>query len=235
MQSWAAIDILRGRVVSLIRGDPSTAMEWEMDVPAAARRWQAEGVDGLHVVDLDCAFGLKSNEKMIRALMDEARVPVQVGGGIRTLEDALRWLDLGASRVVIGTMAYANPAMLQEILGRTGRGGIAVAVDFKENNVVTNGWRQNEKMNVFQAVESVRKSGVDTIIVTAVERDGMASGPDFGTYEKLRTATDMNMLASGGIRSAEDVHKLEALGLDGVILGRALYEGAILPGQLRLK
>jgi len=210
-------------------------MEWDVGVLEAARRWQEEGVGGLHVVDLDHAFGSSSNEKAVQSVLDEARVPVEVGGGIRTVEDALRWLDRGASRVVIGTMAYTNPLTLQEIISRKGPGGVAVAVDFKESNVLTNGWRHNERISVLEAVESMRKLGVETVIVTAAERDGTASGPDFATYKKLRVATEMKVLAAGGIRSVEDVAKLGELGLDGVILGRALYEGAIRLADLGLK
>lgn len=208
-------------------------MEWDMDAPTAAQRWQREGVDGLHLVDLDRALGLSSNDRIIQAVLDEAEVPVQVGGGIRSVEDALGWIGRGASRVVIGTMAYTNPDNLAEIVRSTGPRGVAVAVDFRENHVVTNGWRQNERMNVFEAIEAVHKLGVDTVIVTAVERDGTTNGPDFATYEKLRAKTEMNILASGGITSTEDVRRLYGLGIDGVILGRALYEGAVRPAELR--
>ncbi|MDA4128343.1 MAG: HisA/HisF-related TIM barrel protein [Thaumarchaeota archaeon] len=233
METWASINILKGRVVSLLRGDPSTPMEWEMAPLEAAQRWQEEGVDGLHVVDLDRALGSGTNEVAVLSVLEGTRIPVQVAGGIRSVDEALAWLGKRAVRVVIGTMAYVNPDKIGEIIEKTGPRGVALAVDFRENTVLSNGWRRDEKINVFEAIKAAENLGVDAVVVTAVDRAGTAGGPDFGTYEKLRSQTEISILASGGIRSSEDVDQLSVLGLDGVIVGRALYEGAVRPAHLR--
>ena len=234
MKKWAAIDILKGRVVTLVKGDPSASTEWETDALKAAARWQEEGADGLHLVDLDRAIGGGSNGEVIQSVLRAADVPVEVGGGIRSVEEARRWLDLGASRVVVGTMAFKNPEKLKEILREVGPARVAVAVDFKEDRVLTSGWRQRESVDVLRAVESLGRLGVETVIATAVERDGTASGPDFDTYRALRGLGEMKIIASGGIRSPEDVAQLRAQGLDGVIIGRALYEGTVRLAELKV-
>jgi phosphoribosylformimino-5-aminoimidazole carboxamide ribotide isomerase len=210
-------------------------MEWDADPATAAERWQEEGVEGLHVIDLDRALGSGSNEAVIISLLKEAKIPVQVGGGIRSPADALTWIDRGAARVVLGTMAYTTPEGVTQIIQKTGPRGVAIAVDFRENTTLTNGWRQNTGMGLYQAVESVEKLGVDTVIVTAADRDGTGTGPDFDTYRNLRKKTQINLLASGGIRSNEDVLELRSLGFDGAIVGRALYEGAVRPAELKQK
>ena len=233
MKNWAAIDILKGRVVTLVKGDPSTSTEWETDALEAAARWEEEGADGLHLVDLDRAIGSGSNGEVIQSVLRAANVPVEVGGGIRSVEEACRWLDLGASRVVVGTMAFEQSEKLRVILRAVGPGRVAVAVDFKENRVLTSGWRQTESVDILGAVESFRRLGVETIIATAVERDGTASGPDFNAYSALRGIGGIKIIASGGIRFPDDVARLSAQGLDGVIIGRALYEGTVRLAELK--
>jgi phosphoribosylformimino-5-aminoimidazole carboxamide ribotide isomerase len=233
MQVWAAIDVMKGRVVSLLKGDPANAMVWGVDPATAAQRWEREGADGLHVVDLDRALGSGSNELTIRSLLKAVEIPVQVGGGIRSAEDALKWIEYGTSRIVVGTMAYAGPDGLAKIVEKLGPRKVVAAIDFKGRFVVTDGWRRRQETNVFEASEVVRRTGVNTVVVTAVERDGTASGPDLGTYERLCTETRMSVLASGGIRSAEDLTRLRAVGVDGAILGRALYENSIRIAEAR--
>ncbi|TMQ01432.1 MAG: 1-(5-phosphoribosyl)-5-[(5-phosphoribosylamino)methylideneamino]imidazole-4-carboxamide isomerase [Thaumarchaeota archaeon] len=234
MKNWAAIDLLKGRVVTLVKGDPSASTEWETDALETAARWQEEGADGLHLIDLDRAIGGGSNGEVIQSVLGAADVPVEVGGGIRSVEEARRWLDLGASRVVVGTMAFKNPEKLREILREVGPGRVAVAIDFKEDRVLTSGWRQIESVDVLEAVESFERLGVETVIATAVERDGTANGPDCNTYRALRGGSGMKIIASGGIRSPEDIERLSAQGLDGVIIGRALYEGTVRLAELRV-
>jgi phosphoribosylformimino-5-aminoimidazole carboxamide ribotide isomerase len=234
VKKWAAIDILKGRVVTLMKGDPSASTEWGTDAPEAAARWQKEGADGLHLVDLDRAFGGGSNREVIRSVLGAADIPVEVGGGIRSVEEACRWLNFGASRVVVGTMAFKNPEKLREILRKVGPARVAVAVDFEGERVLTSGWRQRESVDIMGAVESFGRLGVETVIATAVERDGTASGPDFDTYRALTGLGRMKIIASGGIRSPEDVARLRAQGLDGVIIGRALYEGTVKLAELKV-
>ena len=233
MKTWAAIDILKGRVVTLVKGDPSSSTEWETDALEAAARWQEEGADGLHLVDLDHALGNGSNREVIQSVLGYAKVPLEVGGGIRSVAEARRWLDFGASRVVVGTLAFKSPDKLKEILREVGPARVAVAVDFKEGRILTSGWRQIERVDLLGAVESFGRLGVETVIATAVERDGTASGPDFDNYRALN-GRGVKIVASGGIRSPEDVARLGAQGLDGVIIGRALYEGTVRLAELKV-
>jgi phosphoribosylformimino-5-aminoimidazole carboxamide ribotide isomerase len=201
---------------------------------SAARNWESEGADGLHVIDLDRVLGVGSNEETLRSLLRTVKIPVEVGGGMRSVEEALRWIKYGASRVIVGTLAYADPDGLRKIVEELGPQRIAVAIDFKGRSVVVDGWRQRQKFGVLEASRAIQRAGVRTIVVTAVERDGTASGPDFMTYKRLCNQTEMNILASGGIRSVEDVRTLNAMGVDGVILGRALYDNSVKIAEARL-
>lgn len=218
--------------MSLVKGNPSECVDWGTDPLTAARRWEREGADGLHVVDLDRAFGSASNQTAIRGILENASIPVQVGGGIRSVSEALTMLDMGAARVVVGTLAFSAPDELQDLIGKAGKKSLVVAVDHREGTVVTHGWRQSGSIGVFQGVDYVRRFGVETVLVTATERDGTGMGPDFETYRELGGLAEMRILASGGIRSAADVRKLDEIGLEGAILGRALYDGSIRLAEL---
>lgn len=234
MKLWAAIDIMGGRVVSLLKGNANSPRDWATSPAEAARRWESEGADGLHVVDLDRAFGIASNERAIQEIVKEAGIPVQVGGGIRTASDALNLLAMGASRLVVGTLAYVAPSALRELVRRVGTESVAVALDYKGDRVLIHGWTRGGGMSLLEAVDYARGLGVRTLVVTAVERDGTAAGPDLDTYRKLRQSTKLGILASGGIHSYEDLRSLNELGVEGAILGRGLYEGTIvLPGSGR--
>ena len=227
MQLWAAIDIMGGRVVSLLKGNASEAKHWEVSPVEAARRWEQYGADGLHVVDLDRALGSSSNESVVHQILEVAGIPVQVGGGIRTVPEALKLLAMGANRLVVGTMAFDSPSTLSDLVETAGADSVAVAADYKEGRVLTHGWTRGGTMDLLQAVEQAQKAGVRTLVVTATERDGTGDGPDLDAYGRLRKTTRLTILASGGIRSEGDIEDLAKLGVDGVILGRGLYDGSI--------
>lgn len=233
MRTWAAVDVLGGRVVTLVKGEASKAKDWRMEPDEAAARWEDEGVDGLHVIDLDRALGTGSNVDAIARLVKKAKVPVQVGGGIRTLDAALETLKIGPDRIVLGTMALSEPAILRQVLRRAGDRAVAVALDFKRNTALTHGWKAVGRKGVLATAGWLGRVGVRAIIATAVERDGTARGPDLLAYRRLRPATGAELIASGGIRSTADVKKLRNLGLDGVILGRALYEKTVRLGDVK--
>lgn len=218
--------------MSLVKGDPSERRDWGTDPLDAARRWEREGAYGLHLVDLDRAFGSASNEAVIREILKNAGVPVQVGGGIRSVPDALAMLDGGAARVVVGTLAFSDPDKLREMVEKAGKKSLVVAVDHRDGVVVTRGWRQSGGMEVLQGVEHALRLGVETVLVTATEKDGTAKGPDFETYLRLGGLAGARILASGGIRSAADVRRLDEIGLEGAILGRGLYDGSIRLAEL---
>lgn len=233
MQYWAAIDILGGKVVTLKKGDPSSAACWPIDAGKAASRWEDEGADGLHVVDLDGAFGNGPNLKEIGSVLRTATIPVEVGGGIRTPGQARRLLEMGASRIVVGTAAYSHDSTLQEIASAVGPTRVSVAVDLRKDKVLTNGWRGETQIGLFEALERFERLGIKTAVVTDAGRDGMASGPNTRLMRRVRKSTGLELIASGGIRSLEDIRRLEALGMDGTILGRSLYDGSVDLGELR--
>ncbi len=232
---WAAIDLQRGRVVSLRKGDPDQSMVWGNSPQSVVDRWEREGANGLHIVDLDGALETGSNRTAIESIVHHAKIPVQVGGGIRSEADVQRWLELGVARVVLGTLAYNDPPTLSKILKRYGSERIVVAVDYRSRMIVTKGWTKDEALGVPEAVDRLQAAGIRTVLATAVEFDGTATGPDVATLRSLRAATSMRILASGGVRTIDDVRELKRIGVDGVVIGRALYEGTISLPKLKLE
>jgi len=216
-----------GRVVSLVKGNANAQTDWGISPVDAAKRWEKEGADGLHIVDLDRALGSGSNERAVHEVLKLAGIPVQVGGGVRTVGNALKLLAMGANRLVVGTLAYSSPSALRELVETAGADSVAVAADYREGRIVTHGWTRSGSMGLLEAVEYAQNAGVRALVVTATDRDGMAAGPDLETYGKLRKATKATILASGGVRSEGDIESLARLGVDGVILGRGLYDGSI--------
>jgi phosphoribosylformimino-5-aminoimidazole carboxamide ribotide isomerase len=224
---WAAIDIHLGQVVSLRRGRPEESTIWNSNPIEVADRWQDENAYGLHLVDLNAALGDGSNRNIVESILHNAKIPIQIAGGIRGYKDAKRWLAEGATRVVLGTLAYENPSELHKIIETLGAEKIVVAVDYRNETIVTHAWKREQRLNVHEAIRNLQAAGIKTVLATATELDGMATGPDLDTLRKMRNLTSMHILASGGIRTINDVHKLQQVGVDGVIAGRALYEGTL--------
>jgi phosphoribosylformimino-5-aminoimidazole carboxamide ribotide isomerase len=233
MRVWAAIDLLQGSVVTLVQGRADEKTVWADDPIRFADRWQKEGADGLHLIDLDAAFQKGSNKDVIMRIIENAKVPVQVGGGLRDRKTAAEWLDNGAERIVVGTMAYKEPSTLAELLLEYGSERVVVAADYKDGSIMTNGWTERESVPLSEAVMQLEKGGVANILATSVGRDGTGSGPDLEVIRGICATTRMNVLASGGIRDARDLDDLEEAGADGAVLGRALYEGTIKMSDMR--
>jgi len=232
MQLWAAIDLLEGAVVTLTRGRASERTVWKDEPLPIAEKWEAEGAHGLHLVDLDAAFQRGSNRETILRIIKKAKVPVEVGGGIRTAEAVGEWLAAGAERVIVGTMAYRDPALLSVLLHRYGTGRIVVAADYKEGVIVTKGWTQSQGITLNEAVKGLEARGVKYVLTTSVGRDGTGSGPDVETIARLCNSTKMSVIASGGIRDPRDIEELEKAGARAAVLGRALYEGGVEMSQI---
>lgn len=229
---WAAIDLHRGHVVSLRRGRLEESTAWRTDPVEIADRWQREGAYGLHVVDLDAALADVSSRTAVESIIRNARIPVQVGGGIRSSGDAERLLSSGADRVVLGTLAYESPSEFHKIVETYGAERIVVAIDYRNGVIVTHGWTKEQHLTVVEAINSLQVAGIETVLATATEFDGMAKGPDLGTLRSIRSSTLMRILASGGIRTINDVRELEKIGVEGVVAGRALYEGTLRLSEL---
>ncbi len=227
MDLWAAIDILGGSVVTLRKGLERARTTWPDEPTKFAARWEREGADGLHIIDLDAAFGKGSNTDAIKAILKSAKIPVQVGGGVRTGALAESWLQAGASRVILGTLAYAEPESLSELLRRAGAERVVVAADYAEGRVVTKGWTTSQGVGVVEAAKRLERMGVVNLLATAVGQDGTGEGPDLETTRMLCESTRMNVIASGGIRDVADLGELSRRGARGAVLGRALYEGTI--------
>jgi len=226
---YPAIDILGGNAVRLVRGDFEERTVYDRDPLEAARRWVEEGAKHLHVVDLDGAReGSPQNVEHVRRIADQLRIPVQLGGGLRSAEAIAAALDAGAARVILGTAALTDPELLEGALAEHGPERIMVSVDARGGRVVTDGWKRATEQGVEALIAAMLGRGVRELLYTNVDRDGMLEG--IGEQDVLAAATaagDAHLIYSGGIGSLEDLRllaSLEAPSLAGVIVGKALYE-----------
>ncbi len=220
-----AIDLRGGRCVRLFRGDVAAETVYEGDPVEVAERFQAEGARRLHVVDLDAARGEGSNRAIVREICRAVQIPVQLGGGIRTLDALWAALEDGAARAILGTAAALNPGFVAEAVEHVGD-RVLVAVDVRDGRVATHGWRELGP-RVEEAIPALAAAGAPRFLVTSIQRDGTMDGPDLALYERVLQLTDRPVLASGGVRVAEDVRALRDLGLEGVVVGKALYAGTL--------
>ena len=228
MEVIPAIDLRGGRCVRLRQGDFGRQTVFSDDPVATARRWQEEGGPRLHVVDLDgAATGEPTHLAVIAAIVAALDIPVQLGGGIRSADTARAWLDAGVERVVIGTAAVRDPGMVQAVCREHGSGRVVVSVDARDGMVALQGWTEAGEVSALELARRMASLGVTRLLYTDIARDGMLSGPDLDTSALLVRETGMAVLASGGVASVEDIRRLAPTGVEGVIVGRALYTGAV--------
>jgi phosphoribosylformimino-5-aminoimidazole carboxamide ribotide isomerase len=221
---YPAIDILDGKAVRLRQGHFEDPTVYDDDPLAAAHEWVAGGARALHVVDLDGArAGQPVNLHHVRAIAETVEVPVQVGGGLRTAAAVDDALSAGAARVVLGTAAHRDPEMLEAVLARHGE-RVAVAVDVREGSVTAAGWTESTDQTAEAVIARLAGQGVRTVVYTDVDRDGMLSGPDADTVARLAAAVQGRLIYSGGIGELAHLEALAGLDLEGVIVGKALYE-----------
>ncbi len=223
-----AVDVHRGRVVRLVHGDPARETSYGEDPAEAARRFAGAGARLVHLVDLDAALGTGDNAAALAAAAAacrEAGAEVQVGGGLRTLADVERVLRSGAGRAVLGTAAAADPAMVTEAVVRFGD-RVVVALDVRRGRVLTHGWTRDAG-RVDDLLPALDAAGAPRFLVTAIGADGTLTGPDLALYERTGRATARPVLASGGVRSVEDLRALAAAGVEGAVVGKALHEGRL--------
>lgn len=228
-----AIDLLDGQVVRLREGKLEDKTVYSDDPLAFARRWEEEGGNCLHVVDLNAAFtGEQRNIEMIKRLVRTLNIPVQVGGGIRSQEAAATFIKAGVSRVVIGTGAVDSPIFLENLVNRFGGDRVAVSVDAKDGRVAVRGWTEVTSINVLDFIRMVEKLGVATIIFTDIATDGTLIGPNFAALEKILHSTQCQVISSGGVANLEHIKQLASMPrLYGTIIGRALFDGTIDLGE----
>ena len=225
---YPAIDLLGGKCVRLRQGDYSQVTVFDDDPVHMARHWQESGARWLHVVDLDGALaGEPKHLHILRAIVRETGLPVQTGGGLRTDDAVQAALDAGVARVLLGTAALRDKPFVLRALERWGE-RIAVSVDSRGGKVTVAGWLELATESATTFALAMMQAGVKTLVHTNVERDGTLAGTDASTLAELRAALpDVHLIAAGGIASLDDVRALIATGVDGAVLGRALYEGTL--------
>ncbi len=231
---FPAIDLRRGRCVRLRQGDPAVETVFGDDPAAMARHWAACGAQWLHVVNLDGALGDQGPDALnlrrlaeIRAVVD---LPIQFGGGLRTLDDAARALDLGATRVVLGTAVVQAPDLAAAAVQRFGAEAIVAGLDARAGRVATHGWQAVSDVHVHSLGRQLREAGALRAVYTDISRDGMLSGVDADGSADLARQTGLRVIASGGVRDLADIRRLKALessGIEGVIVGQAIYTGSL--------
>jgi len=228
MEVIPAIDLKDGRCVRLFQGDFDQETVFSDDPLATARSWQEQGGHRLHVVDLDGAVqGKPVHLEVISSIIQALEIPVQVGGGIRDMASADAWLTAGVDRVVIGTAAVRDPGMVQEICRKHGNQRVVVSVDAKDGLVALHGWQETSSVTVLDLAGQMAQIGVVRLLYTDIARDGALTGPDLVTSARLASETGLAIQASGGVSSLEDIKKLLPAGVEGVVVGRALYTGAV--------
>lgn len=226
MRIYPAIDIKNGQCVRLQMGDMDRATQYG-EPSEMAQKWQAKGAQFLHVVDLDAAFaGEFSNYDTVAKILSVLDIPMQLGGGVRTLEDIDIRLKLGINRVIIGTAAYENPDLVTEAAAKY-PGRIVAGIDTKDGKVATRGWATGTDADPVELALEMKKRGVNTVIYTDIARDGMLTGPNIEATKNLAEKTGMDIIASGGMSKIDDVENLLGTGVEGVIIGKALYSGSI--------
>jgi len=229
MEILPAVDLMGGKVVRLLRGDPATRKTYEHlgDPLTVAQRWESEGARYLHIVDLDAALGLGSNMETIRTIVDTVEIPVQVGGGIRSLDIAHDYLRVGVGRILLGSLAFEDPSQVRAILNSYGSRRVVVALDNIKGKVVVGGWRESTEYTVEEAISIFSSIGVNIFLLTAVARDGTLMGPDLELLNHIILLGNVHTIAAGGISSLKDLVSLDDIGVYGVVIGKALYEGKI--------
>jgi len=230
MQIIPAIDLLDGHCVRLHQGDYDRVTRFSDDPVAQAIEWQRQGAERLHLVDLDGArSGEPVNDGVVRAITAALTIPVQLGGGVRTAERAEELLACGLDRVILGTLAIEKPELVRELAGRH-PGRIVVGIDARQGKVATRGWLTESPVEATALAASFAGSGVAAIISTDIATDGTLAGPNLEAMRAMAAASSIPLIASGGVGSLTDLLALlglEPLGVQGVIVGRALYDGSV--------
>ena len=231
MQILPAIDLKNGKCVRLLQGKKDRETIYSDDPARMALRWQGEGAGYLHLVDLDGAFeGISRNVEAIRSIVEATNIPAELGGGIRTMGTITRLLSLGLDRVILGTVAITEPQLVRKAVERFGPQKIVVGIDASKGKVAIQGWEEISEVPALELALTMKGLGIERIIYTDISKDGMMVGPNTTATKQLAQQSGLKVIASGGISSLRDVQNVAALepyGVDSIIIGKALYEGAI--------
>ncbi|HXW12551.1 MAG TPA: 1-(5-phosphoribosyl)-5-[(5-phosphoribosylamino)methylideneamino]imidazole-4-carboxamide isomerase [Nitrososphaeraceae archaeon] len=224
MKVLAAIDIMNGEVVRLTKGDQATKKVYSKDPVEVAKKWEKDGADMLHIVDLDAAFGSATNNLLIISeILQAVNIRVQIGGGIRDTDTFEMIAKMGFSRIVVGTMAYRNANELR-LLCKNYSDKIVISLDEINGKVMIDGWQSSSDYTVDDAINKFNKFGISNFLLTSIIKDGTLSGPDIVTLNSINTDRKSKIIASGGISNLLDVLRVRSIGCDSVILGKAIYE-----------
>ncbi|WGI16675.1 1-(5-phosphoribosyl)-5-[(5-phosphoribosylamino)methylideneamino]imidazole-4-carboxamide isomerase [Methanonatronarchaeum sp. AMET-Sl] len=221
-----AVDIKDGRCVQLVQGKPGTGDEYGGPV-MAAERWVGSGARRLHVIDLDGAFkGRQKNFDSIREIVERFDVPVQVGGGIRSYSAVERLIDLGVDRVFVGTIAFEDRDLLERVVDGFGE-SIYISIDAKDGEVMVDGWTKGSGVEVTEACKEFEELGVGGFLFTNIDKEGKMEGIDIDSFKRVIEATELPVVASGGVSSIQDLVDLDNAGASGAVVGSALYNGKL--------
>lgn len=227
MQVWPAVDILDGKCVRLLQGDYQQSTVYGQNPADMAARWVSDGAECLHLVDLDGARdGSNFNFSAVREIIEAVDVPCQLGGGIRSEKAIGDYLELGVSRLVVGTKALKDPAWLAE-MAENYPNRLAVGIDARYGKVATDGWQQVSDLTAIEFAKSISELPIAGIIYTDILKDGMLAGPNIEAVQAFSEAIDVPVIASGGVTTSDDISRLASLNLSGCIVGRSLYEGKL--------
>ena len=226
MQVIPAIDIRGGKCVRLFQGDYEKETVYADDPVETARRWVNEGATNLHVIDLDGAKdGIASNTTHIQNICRRTEAKLQVGGGIRSLEIANHYKELGVSRLILGTTAVESPEIISSIIDIHGSESVIISVDAKDGFVALDGWTRGSEVTVKDLIRSMTEYGVVRCMYTDITRDGTLTEPNFQSIEDIVNETDMKIIAAGGISTVKSIKHLDELGVEAAIVGKAIYTG----------
>ncbi|HEY4602426.1 MAG TPA: 1-(5-phosphoribosyl)-5-[(5-phosphoribosylamino)methylideneamino]imidazole-4-carboxamide isomerase [Cerasibacillus sp.] len=222
-----AIDLLDGRCVRLQQGQYNQQTIYSDSPVQMAEYWEEKGAPYLHVVDLDAARTNEvKNKEYIKKIAQSVQIPIQVGGGIRSLERIEMYLKAGVTRVIIGTAAITDPIFLKKAIDYYGD-KIVVSIDAKNGYVATEGWEETSDVKAIKLGHRLQKMGVKTIVYTDIAKDGMLQGPNFDELKQITEQTDLQVIASGGVSTPKDIEQLKQLNVYGAIVGKALYDGTV--------
>jgi len=228
MRLYPAIDIKNGQCVRLKQGKFDDVLVYSDKPHEVAMQWEECNASYIHVVDLDGALeGRFTNSEALKKIVDSVAIPVQTGGGIRTCSDIEKNLELGISRVIIGTKAVQSPAFVEEMIKTFGADKIVVGIDARNGMVAIEGWEKISGTSAIELAHVMRECGVNTIVYTDIAKDGMLQGPNLTHTKEMIDKTGLEIIASGGVSKMKDLDDLEGIGAKGVIIGKALYEKRI--------
>jgi len=226
MKIIPAIDLMDGQVVRLYKGDPKQKTVYSDNPVEIAKKWEANGADMLHIVDLDATLGIGSNLSIIKKILEEISIPVQVAGGLRDESLVLDIVKI-SNRVVIGTLAFKDKELLKKLLLSLGSEKIVISVDHKDGEIVIHGWQERTGIKLIESIKEFLEMGFTEFLLTNVSRDGTLEGPDLAFLEQACNLEKTNVIASGGISNINDIKDVKEKNAFGVILGKALYENKI--------